>query len=213
MAKFSKQIIPISFALIFLVSCAGIPGFSGGKAELSEENVALLAGQIEEAVLYSNPSAPASDFKLDETTGEVTGDFEPLDLIIGPEHIREKAPALAQLHADTEPMLSAVRGRILRRPAVYDLQQRGCVGESHRGYVKNIKGKACSGDRHARDRAAYVVLLENRDRRAIYEEIVKTQNLSSSDIDRVERIFGEQIRQKAWAGTPLENDGGDWERK
>jgi uncharacterized protein YdbL (DUF1318 family) len=210
MISIQKILVFIPFTIILLASCAGGPSLSRSRIELPEEQTALLAGQIEDAVLYVNPEPDASAMKLDEKTGEVTGEFEPLDMIIGPDEIREKAPMLAQLHADTEPMLSAIRGRILRRSAVYELQQAGCLGETRDGFLKTIKGKMCSGDAHEQERGAYIVLLENRDRRVIYEQLAGA--LKQSNAARIQQIFAEEIYKKAWAGTPVETSGG-WEKK
>lgn len=199
----------------FFVSCAGGPGLSQSKTSVPDEQMQAIAAQIEDAVLYTQPAMPAeaADYNIDEKTGEVTGEFQPIDVIIGLDEIEQKVPALAGLGGDIEPILSALRGRILRRPAIYELEQNGCMGENTRGYAQNIKGDACSGDRGERDRVAYMVLLENRDRRVIYDRLVQVLGLRNSDISRVQKIFAKQIYQKAWAGTPLETDRGIWERK
>jgi len=203
----------VLFALLFLASCAGGMSFSRQHQEFPEEQIRQLAGQIEEVVQFSSAEPESSKFNVDQTTGEVTGEFQPLDLLIGVDEIRQKVPALAELGADTEPMLSAIRGRVLRRPSVYELQQKGCVGENREGFIGNIKGKSCGADRHEKDRVAYIILLENRDRRAIHEQLIEALGLPDSDIGRIRKIFGEQAYMKAWAGTPLQTSGGDWEKR
>jgi uncharacterized protein YdbL (DUF1318 family) len=209
-AQLFLAILPCLF-----ISCAGGPGLSQNKANVSDEQVQAIAAQVEEAVLYTKPVMPAeaADYNIDEKTGKVTGEFQPIEVIISLQEIEERVPALADLGGDIEPILSAVRGRILRRPAIYELEQNGCMGENNRGYAENIKGEACSGDRGERDRVAYMVLLENRDRRLIYDQLVQVLGLRNSDIGRIQKIFAQQIYQKAWAGTPLETARGRWERK
>ncbi|RJP22822.1 MAG: DUF1318 domain-containing protein [Candidatus Abyssobacteria bacterium SURF_5] len=214
MAYLKIKFVMLLFPFVSLTSCAnGL--FAQTDAQIPEEQIALVAGQIEEAVLYIDSAKPAAvtDYQINEDTGEVVGEFKPIELLIGDEEIRQKVPALAQLHADTEVMLSAIRGRILRRPAVYEFQQRGCLGEGRRGYLENMKAKSCSGGGRERDRISYIILLENRDRRSIYKEFIEALHLRDSSLVGIEEIFAEQIRRKAWAGTPLEAAAGGWERK
>jgi uncharacterized protein YdbL (DUF1318 family) len=213
MRIFGKTSLSVLPAIILFISCASGPS-SGRAQSFPEEQIRMVAGQIEDAVLYvKSPEPVAADFKVNETTGEVIGELQPMDLIIDVDKIAEKAPSLAQLEADTEPILVIIRNRILRRATIYEMQQRGCVGENRQGYVENLKAAACSGARDERDRVAYLVLVENRDRRAIYEQITEAFDMRKSEVARIERIFAERIHQKAWAGTPLEASGGGWEKK
>ncbi len=199
--------------LLFVVSCAG--GMSFRKhAEVPEDKIAVLAEQIEEVVLNTRLDQPtASDYSVDKQTGEVVGDLEPMSLIISTDDIRRKVPALADLHADNEIMLAAIRGRVLRRQAVQQFEQEGCLGENQRGLLQNIESDLCAEDRHLRDRAAYIVLVENRDRRSIYEQVIEAVGLSRSDLNRIGEIFAEQIYKKSWAGTPLQMPDGSWQRR
>lgn len=206
-----KWLVTVCLTVVFGISCASSMHASRTRTEVPEEQIARIAGQIEDAVAYTKSEPDIPELDVDEKTGKASDEFQPLDLIIGPNEIREKVPALAQVHADTELILSAIRGRILRRPAVYELQQKGCMGETRSGFVKTIKGDLCAGDRYERDRVAYVVLLENRDRRAIYKQLAET--LGESSPDRIQKIFADQIYRKAWAGTPLETPDGTWEKK
>lgn len=207
------RFLPFLSALLCVVSCAGGMSF-GKRAEVPEDKIAALAEQIEEVVLNTRLDEPAaSDYSVDEQTGEVVGDLEPMSLIITTDEIRREVPALADLHADTEIMLAAIRGRVMRRQAVQEFEQEGCLGENQQGLLQNIKSDLCVGDRHLKDRAAYIVLVENRDRRTIYEQVVEAVGLGRSDVNRVGEIFAKQIYKKAWAGTPLQMPDGSWERR
>lgn len=211
--RLKLRLLPPLAALLCVVSCAG--GMSFGKhAEVPEDKIVVLAEQIEEVVLNTRLDKPASsDYSVDKQTGEVVGDLEPMSLIISTDDIRRKVPALADLHADNEIMLAAIRGRVLRRQAVQEFEQEGCLGENREGLLQNIKSDLCAEDRHLRDRAAFIVLVENRDRRTIYEQVVEATGLSRSDVNRVGEIFAQQIYRKAWAGTPLQMPDGSWERR
>lgn len=211
--RLKLRLLPPLSVLLCVVSCAGGMSFSK-HVEVPEEKIAVLAEQIEEVVMNTRLNEPAaSDYSIDKQTGKVVGDLDPMSLIISTDEIRRKVPALADLHADSEIMLSAIRGRILRRPAVQEFEQEGCLGENREGLLQNIKSDLCTGDRHLRDRAAYIVLVENRDRRNIYEQVIEAAGLSRSNLNRVGEIFAQQIYRKAWAGTPLQMPDGSWERR
>jgi uncharacterized protein YdbL (DUF1318 family) len=188
--------------------------FEQEQSSFPDDKIATLAGQIEDLVQNTRLEQPkAENIGVDPQTGEVLSDIDPISLIIGAEEIRQKAPALAELGADNEIMLAAVRGRILRRPAVYDLEQKGCVGENRQGFIENLGGAACSRDSSDKDRAAYVVWLENRDRRTIHEQVAKAAGVGNQGVSRVRELFAQQARQKAWAGTPLQMEDGAWVKK
>lgn len=209
--RIGKTLLALAPVIILLSSCATTSN-SARAGSFPEQQIRLAAGEIEDAVLYINSTEPsAADFKVNERTGETAGEFQPMDVVVGLDRIAEKTPSLPQ--GDNEAALSLIRNRILRRSTIYELEKRGCVGENSRGYLENLKAEACSGDRDERDRVAYIVLVENRDRRSLYEEIIKTFGLRNSDADRIQQIFAEQIHRKAWAGTPLEASGGGWEKK
>jgi hypothetical protein len=207
--KLKNQIV-VLLATVLVCSCAGNAPFRE-DVQLPEEKIAALAGQIEDAVLDINPEEiPAIEYGKN---GEDVAERNLMNAIAGTDEIRKRIPALSDLNMDNEIVLAAVRGRILRRPAVKELEQNGCIGENRRGYLQYLGGKWCKGDRHYRDRASYIVLSDNRDRRVIFEQLIEANGLHASARDRIREIFAEQIYQKAWAGTPLQMPDGTWERR
>lgn len=212
-AKFSRASFVLLWVFLCFVSCSSTPFFRQPR-EVPEEKITALADQIEEAVINTRLEDPsASDYNIDERTGRVVGDLEPLNLLFNAEQVRANVPALAELNVDNEVVVSAIRGRILRRPAVYELQQKGCVGEAHNGLLKNLKSRACAEDRAEKDRVANIVLMENRNRTTIYEQVAEANDLGGSGLSVVRGIFREQIYKKAWAGTPLQKPDGTWETR
>lgn len=203
--------LPVLMAL--LCSCAGEMSFRK-EIELPEEQITLLAAQIEEVVLNTPLDEPTnSDFGTDPQTGEPLGDIDPVNVMVSMDEIRQQVPALAELNMDNEIVLTAIRGRILRRSAVKEFEQNSCIGENRHGLLEYLGGEWCAGDRHLRSRASYVVLTDNRDRRAIYDQVVEANGLYGSALGRIREIFAEQIYKKAWAGTPLQMPDGTWERR
>lgn len=214
MQRMRTRLIGLSLLLTFICSCAGGMSLRREHADLPEEDIALLGGQIEELVLNIGLDAPVdSDYKLDPETGEPLGEIDAMSILGGTDEIREKIPALSALNADNEIILAAIRGRILRRPAIREFQKKGCLGENRNGLLQYLKSDGCSGSREAKDRAANTAYQENRDRRAIYEQLVEANNLAGSSVDRIREIFAGEIYKKAWAGTPLQKPDGTWGRK
>lgn len=208
------RLIGLSLLLAFICSCAGGMSLRRQYADIPEKDVTLLGEQIEELVLNIGLDAPVeSDYKLDPKTGEPLGEIDAMSVIGSTDEIRERVPALSALNADNEIMLAAIRGRILRRSAVREFQKKGCLGENRKGLLQYLKSDWCSGTREAKDRAANTAYQENLDRRAIFEQLIETNNLAGSSIDRIREIFAGEIYKKAWAGTPLQKPDGTWGRK
>ena len=210
--KSKKNILIPALMVSVLCSCSGAAPFRE-PVVLPERDIAELAAQIEDIVLNTTFADPMSQYDEDaEWTDEVV-DIDPVISMIGTDEIRQKAPALAKLNVDNEIMLTAIRGRTLRRPAVRGFESAGCVGENRRALLQYLRTGWCPDDRDMKSRAGFAVLSENRDRRAIFEQIVEANALGSSAHDRIREIFAEEIRKKAWADTPLEAPDGSWERK
>lgn len=203
----------LTLAPLFLAACTA--GLSFRKyADVPEEKIVLLAGQIEELVANARLEQPSAlNYNVDKRTGEVIGELEPASVMISTDEIRKQIPALADLNMDNEIALSAIRARVLRQPAVAEFKQKGCIGENREGLVQCLGAEWCGPDKDSRNRAAYVVLTENRDRRTIFEQVVEMNSLGNSALGRIREIYAQETYKKAWAGTPLELSDGTWARK
>ena len=195
--------------LAILCSCAGTVAFRE-PAAFPEREIVELATQIENVVLNTILDGPVIP-ENDETSK--IADIDPIGTMVSTDEIRRRTPALAKLNVDNEIMLTAIRGRMLRRPAVLDFEQNGCVGENGRALLQYLRTDWCPNDTDMRSRAGFIVLTENRDRRAIYNQIVEANGLGGSAHNRIREIFAEEIHKKAWAGTPLELPDGTWKRR
>jgi uncharacterized protein YdbL (DUF1318 family) len=58
-----------------------------------------------------------------------------------------------------------------------------------------------------------VVSQENGNRNALYNEIMKANNLGTDSLPKIQRIFANSWRGKSLPGWWIQNDGGGWERK
>jgi len=79
------------------------------------------------------------------------------------------------------------------------LRASGDAGERFDGYMEARKPSA-----------AAVVETINAQRRQVYEERAKQQNVA---VDKVGRVYAQQIVDKAPAGTWIKNEAGVWSQK
>ena len=207
MAQMKLKFFLVSLLAVVLCSCAGTTSFRE-SAPLPEDEIAELAAQIEDIVLNTELGDPI----VRDDESEIV-EIDSAGTMIGMEEIRQRAPALAKLNVDNGTMLTAIRGRVLRRSAILDFEGNGCVGENRRALLQYLKSEWCPDDRDMRSRAGFAVLEENRDRRIIYSQIVDANGLGGSATERMREIFAEEIHKRAWANTPLELPDGTWKRR
>jgi len=53
----------------------------------------------------------------------------------------------------------------------------------------------------------------NKDRTALYAEIVKTNKLDTNSLPQIRKIFANSWRGKSQTGWWIQNDSGEWEKK
>lgn len=88
---------------------------------------------------------------------------------------------------------------------------RGAIGENNMGFVEPRD----TGALNLKDKADLnrVVSQENGNRNALYNEIMKANNLGGDSLPKIQRIFANSWRGKSQPGWWIQNDGGGWERK
>lgn len=104
--------------------------------------------------------------------------------------------AAGTLHAED------IRARMLERlPVIVDMKARGVVGENNQGYLELLRGQTENQD---------LVAAENRDRRAVYEQIARQ---TSTNIQVVGQRRALQIAERASPGEWLQDAQGNWYQK
>nr|WP_320193532.1 YdbL family protein [uncultured Desulfobacter sp.] len=88
-----------------------------------------------------------------------------------------------------------------RLPQIVDLKNRGIIGETNAGYLGFVTAKKEKQD---------VVTAENEDRKAIYNQIAKQQNVS---IQLVEKRRAAALFSSATKGYYYQNEAGVWVKK
>lgn len=88
---------------------------------------------------------------------------------------------------------------------------RGNVGENNTGFVEMRDVSELS----LKEKADVARLVDriNKDRTALYAEIIKANKLESSSLPQVQRIFANSWRNKSQTGWWIQNDNGQWEKK
>ena len=112
------------------------------------------------------------------------------------------------LKVQTPEILRAIDSRRNRFPELQQWITRGCVGENNQGLVEARPGQGCDGGTVGR-----LTSEENRERMYIYETLRQQNNMPPGDIERIKRGFAKVNREKAGAGTWIQEPDGRWARK
>jgi len=127
--------------------------------------------------------------------------------LIGPKE------AHAQINADvsTPAIRSLKQAMAASFPQLKPFYDRGAIGENNMGFVEPRD----TGSLNLKDKADLnrVVSQENGNRNALYNEIMKANNLGTDSLPKIQRIFANSWRGKSLPGWWIQNDGGGWERK
>jgi uncharacterized protein len=142
-------------------------------------------------------AAPAKDAKGREKTanpGPTSWAFRAIDML----NPIQVAYADA-LKVTTSPLVVEIAGKMRQRnPEIARLKQAGCLGESNRGYVEL---RDCDETRDAAKRSAAQSLLseENKDRKALYNEIARLNSAQGVSVSTVESIYAMERLRRAGA--------------
>ena len=121
--------------------------------------------------------------------------------------------AFAQVDIDiSSPAIRRLKDSLAGRfESIKGFYTRGALGENSRGYVEvrdesglNLKEKAD---------LRKLVNGENRDRKALYQEILRANDLETRFLPEVERLFANSWRNKAIRGSWIQKDDDTWVRK
>lgn len=88
---------------------------------------------------------------------------------------------------------------------------KGAIGENKDGYV-DIRDLANLNLKEKSD-IQNLVNQENRDRQALYTEIIKANKFGSEVMPQVQKIFANSWRDKSMSGWWIQDDNGQWRKK
>lgn len=102
----------------------------------------------------------------------------------------------------------SLKGRFAQLKTYYDM---GAIGENNKGLVEtkditglNLKQKA---------EINRLVEQENKDRNALYEEIMKANKFGKEVLPEIQKIFANSWRESSLANWWIQKDTGEWMRK
>jgi uncharacterized protein YdbL (DUF1318 family) len=98
-----------------------------------------------------------------------------------------------------------------RFPQLQPLYAKGGIGETNDGLI-TVRDTAALSLKEKAD-VNRLVDEENKDRRALYAEIVKANNLAPAQLPEVQRLFANSWRGKSAAGWWIQQDNGQWVKK
>lgn len=97
-----------------------------------------------------------------------------------------------------------IKQRMTKRlPAISALKAKGVIGETNNGYLGFVTGNRPQS-------AQAVVAAENKDRKAIYRQIAKSNNVS---LELVEKRRARALADRAKKGRFIQSPGGAWVKK
>jgi len=110
------------------------------------------------------------------------------------------------------PAIRALKDSMKERfPQLKPFYDKGNIGESNVGLLEtrdltglNLKEKAD---------LSRLVELENKDRKALYTEIMKANKFGPEVLPQIQKIFANSWREKSHSGWWIQNDEGQWIKK
>jgi uncharacterized protein YdbL (DUF1318 family) len=110
------------------------------------------------------------------------------------------------------PAIRALKASMANRfRQLQPLYGKGAIGETNSGFLA-IRDTGALTLREKAD-VNRLVEQENADRRALYAEIIRANNLDTSKLAEVQRLFANSWRDKSSTGWWIQSDSGDWSKK
>jgi len=200
----SKRRWLIGLLMVLLVSCVTVNIYFPAAA------IQKAADQIVDDVRKAPEPAP-------EQTPEQKREQAP-DKKSGLEWFRVVAIGATAAHAAavdvnvSTPAIRALKASMAARfPQLQPLYGKGAVGETNNGLVV-VRDTGALSLKEKAD-VNRLVSEENRDRTALYAEIIKANNIDMGQLPEVQKIFANSWRGKSAPGWWIQQDNGQWAKK
>jgi uncharacterized protein YdbL (DUF1318 family) len=199
-AMTSKRRWLIGLVMVLLVSCVTVNIYFPAAA------IQKAADQIVDDVRKAPEGTP------EQKPGQTPDKKSQLDWLrlvaIGP---TEAHAAAVDVNVST-PAIRALKDAMAARfPQLQPLYGKGAVGETSNGLVA-IRDTGALSLKEKAD-VNRLVADENRDRTALYTEIIKANNIDMGTLPEVQRIFANSWRGKSAPGWWIQQDNGQWAKK
>lgn len=172
-----------------------------------QDTIDKAASSIEDQVRTPARLAPAPKRGARESTSPATHSVR-LWLGATLAHADEvNVDARRNIRTRTHEVQALVDARRARYPELSALMAKGCVGERADGTVARRPAASCPPG------VGPLLAAENRDRSELFQTIVEQNHMPTGDLARVQAGFARRNRERAPAGTWVEDDAGRWVRK
>ena len=112
----------------------------------------------------------------------------------------------------SSPVIQNLKQQIRERfPRLVPFYQKGGIGEGRTGLVEILDNNNLTAVE--KKEVKPLVEAENRDRRALYQEVAKSMNISSDQIGKVQRIFANKWQQSSERGWWIQKEDKTWVQK
>jgi len=129
-------------------------------------------------------------------------------LTVGVAHAEEMSvDASRKIRTRTPEVQALVDARRARYAELSAAMAKGCVGERADGTVERRPGNGCPSG------VDPLLADENRDRTELFRTVVEQNHMPAGDLTRVQAGFARRNRERAPAGTWLQDEAGRWVRK
>jgi uncharacterized protein YdbL (DUF1318 family) len=121
--------------------------------------------------------------------------------------------AYAQVNVDVStPAIRALRASMQNRfPQLKPFYDKSAVGENNNGFIE-VRGTA-GLNLQEQARINQLVDQENKDRTALYREIMTANKFGPEALPQIQKIFANSWRNNSQAGWSTQNDAGQWVKK
>ena len=123
----------------------------------------------------------------------------------------EAHAAAVDVNVSTPAIRALKEAMAARFPQLQPLYGKGAVGETNNGLV-TVRDTGALSLKEKAD-VNRLVADENRDRTALYTEIIKANNIDMGALPEVQRIFANSWRGKSAPGWWIQQDNGQWAKK
>jgi uncharacterized protein YdbL (DUF1318 family) len=174
------------------------------------------------ACVTVNVYFPAKE--VDKKAGEIVDDIRKKDSSpapLGPQSSLDILAAYWENHGlvyaqkesgGESPATQSLKNQIKERfPRLVPIFQKGGFGEGKNGFIEIRETKSLSPAE--KNDLKPLMEAENRDRRALYQEVAKSMNIPPNQLSKVQRIFAEKWQNSAEKGWWIQKEDGQWIQK
>ena len=194
----------MAFSLAALIGCVIIPSTFEANIRIEIRHIQEQAGGVLDYVEGTSNELPGLDAPSDNQTSMMLRGLRSLRLasVAYAAELNDNTPRVKQI-ADS------MKGRFAQ---VVALKKKGRVGENKRGMLELVPGVKIA-DAEEKNEVQRVIAAENKDRKALYQEIARINREQNLNVSTVESIYAQEHLQRARTGEhfQLPAAGGDFE--